>query len=78
MDQATINKQIVTDLLSTAKYKINVEDLVVKIATSRNIKQEDIVSIILALFGCANMVPVKETTDAGERENSDTTNQDKE
>ena len=78
MDQAKVNRQIVTDLLATSKYKINIEDLAVKIATSRNIKQEDTIAVILALLGCANMVPVKETTDAGEKENSETTNQDKE
>ena len=78
IDQAKANRQIVTELLASSKYKINIEDLLVKIVTSRNIKQEDTIAVILALLGCASIVPVKEPTESEENtENSETTDQDK-
>ena len=79
IDQAKVNRQIVTDLLASSKYKINIEDLLVKIVTSRNIKQEDTIAVILALLGCASMVSVKDSTESEKNtEHSETVNQDKE
>ena len=59
IDQAKVNRQIVTDLLASSKYTINIEELLAKIVKSRSIKQEDTIAIVLALLGCASMMPVK-------------------
>ena len=64
IDQAKVNRQIVTDLLASSKYTINIEELLAKIVKSRSIKQEDTIAIVLALLGCASMMPVKNSNDS--------------
>ena len=53
-----------TDLLASAKYSINIEELLAKIVKSRSIKQEDTISIVLVLSGCASMMPAKNSNDS--------------